>query len=160
MLCLSSFQGGAWKLLPDLNKARCAFTMGFIKGHPSITLTSSSNQIHGDPWHAFWKTLNRSMKGLTWFLWKCILASLMLFCCCCWRSNCSWYPLYCLFLSTLFKDIDRPFELRGESRLIWSIMTNWRLANFFYLILTRIASGESIWVTLSKKGRLLKNQWS
>ncbi len=34
-----------------------------------------------------------------------------------------------------FKGIDRPFELRGESRLIQSVMANWRLGNFFYLIL-------------------------
>jgi hypothetical protein len=31
----------------------------------------------------------------------------------------------------LFKGIDRPFELRGESRLIRSVMTNWRLGYFF-----------------------------
>ncbi len=31
----------------------------------------------------------------------------------------------------LLKGIDRSFELRGESRLIWSVMTNWRLGNFF-----------------------------
>ncbi len=29
------------------------------------------------------------------------------------------------------KGIDRPFELRGESRLIRSIMPNWRLGKFF-----------------------------
>jgi hypothetical protein len=33
------------------------------------------------------------------------------------------------------KGIDRSFELRGEIRLIRSLMTNWRLVNFFYLIL-------------------------
>jgi hypothetical protein len=33
------------------------------------------------------------------------------------------------------KGIDRSFELRGEIRLIRSVMTNWRLGNFFYLIL-------------------------
>ncbi len=31
--------------------------------------------------------------------------------------------------------IDRSFELRGESGLIWSAMINWRLGNFFYFIL-------------------------
>jgi hypothetical protein len=36
----------------------------------------------------------------------------------------------------LFKGIDRSFELRGEIRLIRSVMTNWRLGNFFYLILS------------------------
>ncbi len=35
----------------------------------------------------------------------------------------------------LFKGIDRSFELRGESRLVWSVMTNWRLGNYFYFIL-------------------------
>ncbi len=35
----------------------------------------------------------------------------------------------------LLKGIDRSFELRGERRLIWSIMTNWMLGNFFYFIL-------------------------
>ncbi len=34
-----------------------------------------------------------------------------------------------------FKGIDRSFELRGEIRLIRSVMTNWRLGNFFYFIL-------------------------
>ncbi len=34
-----------------------------------------------------------------------------------------------------FKGIDRSFKLKGESRLIWSVMTNWRLGNFFYFIL-------------------------
>ncbi len=34
-----------------------------------------------------------------------------------------------------FKGIDRPFELRGESRLIRSVITNWMRGNFFYLIL-------------------------
>ncbi len=29
------------------------------------------------------------------------------------------------------KGIDRPFELRGESRLIRSEMTNWSLGKFF-----------------------------
>jgi hypothetical protein len=29
------------------------------------------------------------------------------------------------------KGIDRSFELRGEIRLIRSVMTNWRLGNFF-----------------------------
>jgi hypothetical protein len=33
------------------------------------------------------------------------------------------------------KGIDRPFELRGESRLIRSVITNWMLGKFFYLIL-------------------------
>ncbi len=33
------------------------------------------------------------------------------------------------------KGIDRSFELRGEIRLIRSVMTNWRLGNFFYFIL-------------------------
>ena len=33
------------------------------------------------------------------------------------------------------KGIDRPFELRGESRLIRSVMINWSLGYFFYLIL-------------------------
>jgi hypothetical protein len=33
------------------------------------------------------------------------------------------------------KGIDRSFELRGEIRLIRSVMRNWRLGNFFYLIL-------------------------
>ncbi len=32
-----------------------------------------------------------------------------------------------------FKGIDRSFELRGESRLIWYVMTNWKLGNFFLL---------------------------
>ncbi len=31
--------------------------------------------------------------------------------------------------------IDRSFELRGEIGLIRSVMANWRLGNFFYLIL-------------------------
>ncbi len=31
--------------------------------------------------------------------------------------------------------IDRSFELRGKIRLIRSVMTNWRLGNFFYVIL-------------------------
>jgi len=35
----------------------------------------------------------------------------------------------------MLKGIDRSFELRGESRLIWSVMTNWRLGKFFYFIL-------------------------
>ncbi len=30
-----------------------------------------------------------------------------------------------------FKGIDRPFELRGESRLIRSVITNWMLGKFF-----------------------------
>ncbi len=30
-----------------------------------------------------------------------------------------------------FKGIDRSFELRGKIRLIRSVMTNWRLGNFF-----------------------------
>ncbi len=38
-------------------------------------------------------------------------------------------------LPTTFTGIDRSFELRGEIRLIWSVMTNWRLGNFFYFIL-------------------------
>jgi hypothetical protein len=33
------------------------------------------------------------------------------------------------------KGIDRSFELRGKIRFIRSVMTNWRLGNFFYLIL-------------------------
>jgi len=33
------------------------------------------------------------------------------------------------------KGIDRSFELRGNIRLIRSVMTNWRLGNFFYVIL-------------------------
>ncbi len=33
------------------------------------------------------------------------------------------------------KGIDRSFELRGEIRLIRSVMINWRLGNFFYFIL-------------------------
>ena len=33
------------------------------------------------------------------------------------------------------KGIDRSFELRGEIRLIQSVLTNWMLGNFFYLIL-------------------------
>ncbi len=33
------------------------------------------------------------------------------------------------------KGIDRSFELRGEIRFIRSVMTNWRLGIFFYLIL-------------------------
>ncbi len=33
------------------------------------------------------------------------------------------------------KGIDRSFKLRGESRLIWSVLANWRLGNFFYFIL-------------------------
>jgi hypothetical protein len=33
--------------------------------------------------------------------------------------------LYCI------KGIDRSFELRGEIRLIGSVITNWRLGNFF-----------------------------
>jgi hypothetical protein len=35
----------------------------------------------------------------------------------------------------MFKGIDRSFELSSEIRLIRSVMTNWRLGNFFYLIL-------------------------
>jgi hypothetical protein len=34
-----------------------------------------------------------------------------------------------------FKGIDRSFKLRGEIRLIPSVVTNWRLGNFFHLIL-------------------------
>ncbi len=30
------------------------------------------------------------------------------------------------------KGIDRPFELRGESRLILSVTTNWMLGKFFF----------------------------
>jgi hypothetical protein len=33
---------------------------------------------------------------------------------------------------SVFKGIDRSFELRGEIRFIRSDMTNWRLGNFFY----------------------------
>jgi hypothetical protein len=33
------------------------------------------------------------------------------------------------------KGIDRSFEMRGKIRLIRSVMTNWRLSNFFYVIL-------------------------
>jgi hypothetical protein len=29
------------------------------------------------------------------------------------------------------KGMDRPFQLRGKSRLIRSVITNWRLGNFF-----------------------------
>ena len=36
-----------------------------------------------------------------------------------------------LHVSLSFKGIDRSFELRGEIRLIRSVMTNWRLGNFF-----------------------------
>jgi len=39
------------------------------------------------------------------------------------------------WLEYTFKGIDRPFELRGESRLIRSVMINWSLGYFFYLIL-------------------------
>jgi hypothetical protein len=35
----------------------------------------------------------------------------------------------------VFKGIDRPFELGGESRLIRSVITNWMFRKFFYLIL-------------------------
>ncbi len=49
------------------------------------------------------------------------------------------YPFWFLRLYTLalitFKGIDRSFELRGGVRLIRSVMTNWRLGNFFYVIL-------------------------
>ncbi len=37
--------------------------------------------------------------------------------------------------SCLIKGMDRPFKLRSKSRLIRSVMTNWRLGNFFYFIL-------------------------
>jgi hypothetical protein len=37
--------------------------------------------------------------------------------------------------ANVFKGIDRSFELRGKIRLIRSEMTNWRLGNFFYVIL-------------------------
>ncbi len=36
------------------------------------------------------------------------------------------------------KGIDRSFELRREIRLIRSVMTNWRLGNFCYLILNSL----------------------
>jgi hypothetical protein len=45
MQSLSSLQGFAWKQLADLNKARSAFSMGFIRGDPSSTIISSSNRI-------------------------------------------------------------------------------------------------------------------
>ncbi len=35
----------------------------------------------------------------------------------------------------VIKGIDQSLELRGEIKLIRSVMTNWRLGNFFYLIL-------------------------
>jgi hypothetical protein len=35
----------------------------------------------------------------------------------------------------IFKGIDRPFELRGVSRLIRSVITKWMLRKFFFLIL-------------------------
>jgi hypothetical protein len=38
-------------------------------------------------------------------------------------------------LKRYFKGIDRSFELRGKIRYIRSVMTNWRLGSFFYLIL-------------------------
>jgi hypothetical protein len=37
--------------------------------------------------------------------------------------------------SSTFKGIDQPFELRVESKLIRSVMTNWRLGYFFYHII-------------------------
>jgi hypothetical protein len=40
------------------------------------------------------------------------------------------------------KGIDRSFELRGEIRLIRSVMTNWRLGNFFYLILNGLPQDQ------------------
>ncbi len=39
-----------------------------------------------------------------------------------WRQCFRWH----------LKGIDRSFEVRGESRLIWSVMTNWRLGNLFF----------------------------
>ncbi len=47
------------------------------------------------------------------------------------RTN-FWLFYACL---RILKGIDRSFELRGESRLIWSVMTNWRLSNFFNFVL-------------------------
>ena len=41
---------------------------------------------------------------------------------------------YTCTVKSSFKGIDR-FELRGESRLIRSVITNWMLGKFFYLIL-------------------------
>jgi hypothetical protein len=35
----------------------------------------------------------------------------------------------------VLKGIDRPFSGRVESRLIRSVLVNWRLGKFFYLIL-------------------------
>ncbi len=40
-----------------------------------------------------------------------------------------------LSLATVLKGIGRSFELRGKIRLIRSVMTKWRLGNFFSLIL-------------------------
>jgi hypothetical protein len=40
-----------------------------------------------------------------------------------------------VYIHPVFKGIDRSFEFRGEIRLIRSVMTNWRLGNFFFLIL-------------------------
>ncbi len=37
----------------------------------------------------------------------------------------------CTLPVIVIKGIDRSFELRGEIMLIWSVMTNWRLGNFF-----------------------------
>ncbi len=39
------------------------------------------------------------------------------------------------YLDRYNKGIDRSFKLRGKSRLIRSVMTNWRLGNYFYFIL-------------------------
>ncbi len=41
-----------------------------------------------------------------------------------------------------FKGIDRSFELRGEMRLIRSVMTNWRLGNYFLCHFKRPASQD------------------
>ncbi len=53
-----------------------------------------------------------------------------------WNVNKS--PKFRFFKKILqlgFKGIDRSFELRGESRLIWSVLANWRLGNFLKYIL-------------------------
>ncbi len=41
-------------------------------------------------------------------------------------------------INGLVKGIDRPFGGRVKSRLIRSLLINWRLGNFFFLILNGV----------------------
>jgi hypothetical protein len=43
-----------------------------------------------------------------------------------------------LLISYTFKGIDRPFGGRVKSRLIQSLLINWRLGNFYFLILNGV----------------------